>query len=90
LLVAGELLDRFSERLIVGLGATMVAISIFAASRAQSYEALLGWLVVASIGYSSVQPGGGKAVASWFAPTSAASPWAFVRPACLLARRWRR
>ncbi|MFY9626596.1 MAG: MFS transporter [Methylocystis sp.] len=68
LLVAGELLDRFSERLIVGLGATMVAISIFAASRAQSYEALLGWLVVASIGYSSVQPGGGKAVASWFAP----------------------
>ncbi|QGM45188.1 MFS transporter [Methylocystis heyeri] len=68
LLVAGELLDRFSERLIVGLGAAMVSASIFAASRAESYTALLACLVVASIGYSSVQPGGGKAVASWFAP----------------------
>ncbi len=68
LLVAGALLDRFGERLIVGLGATMVAASIFAASRAGSYGALLFFLVVASIGYSTVQPGGGKAVASWFAP----------------------
>jgi len=68
LLAAGELLDRFSERLIVGIGATMVAASIFAASRAQSYELLLACLVISSIGYSTVQPGGGKAVASWFAP----------------------
>ncbi len=68
LLAAGELLDRFSERLIVGVGATMVAASIFAASRAQSYELLLACLIISSVGYSTVQPGGGKAVASWFAP----------------------
>lgn len=66
LLVAGLLLDRFDERLIVGLGATIVAVSLFAAGRAADYSALLSWLVVASIGYCTVQPGGGKVVAAWF------------------------
>jgi nitrate/nitrite transporter NarK len=68
LLIAGLLLDRFSERLIVGLGATMVAASLFVAARAQTYSEILSWLVVASIGYCTVQPGGGKVVAAWFSP----------------------
>jgi MFS family permease len=68
LLIAGLLLDRFSERLIVGLGATMVAASLCAAARAQSYGEILAWLVVASVGYCTVQPGGGKVVAAWFPP----------------------
>jgi MFS family permease len=68
LLIAGLLLDRFSERLIVGVGATMVAASLFAAARAASYGEILSWLVVASIGYCTVQPGGGKVVAAWFSP----------------------
>lgn len=66
LLIAGLLLDRFSERLIVGVGATMVAASLFGAARAQSYGDLLAWLVIASVGYCTVQPGGGKVVAAWF------------------------
>lgn len=68
LLVAGVLLDRFSERLIVGVGAAMVAASLFAAARASSYGDALFWLVIASIGYCTVQPGGGKVVAAWFSP----------------------
>lgn len=68
LLVAGALLDRFSERLIVGIGAAIVAASLFAAARAQGYGDILWWLVVASIGYCTVQPGGGKVVAAWFSP----------------------
>lgn len=68
LVVAGLLLDRFSERIIVGIGASMVAASLFAAARAQSYGDILSWLVVASIGYCTVQPGGGKVVAAWFPP----------------------
>ncbi|WP_457796736.1 MFS transporter [Methylocystis sp. S23] len=68
LLVAGMLLDRFSERLIVGLGAGMVAAALFAAARAESYGGVLFWLAVASIGYCTVQPGGGKVVAAWFSP----------------------
>lgn len=68
LLAAGLLLDRFSERLIVGVGASMVAAAVFAAARAQSYRELLGWLLVGSIGYCTIQPAGGKVVAAWFSP----------------------
>ncbi|MCC3243920.1 MFS transporter [Methylocystis sp. WRRC1] len=70
LLVAGLLLDRFSERIIVGVGATMVAASLFGAGRAQNFSDVLAWLVVASIGYCTVQPGGGKVVAAWFSPAT--------------------
>lgn len=66
--VAGLLLDRFSERLIVGLGATTVSAALFAAARAGSYADILFWLFVGSIGYCTVQPGGGKVVAAWFPP----------------------
>jgi MFS family permease len=65
-IVAGMLLDHFSERLIVGLGATMVAAALFVAGRGETYADILFWLFVASIGYCTVQPGGGKVVAAWF------------------------
>ncbi|MGJ0505731.1 MAG: MFS transporter [Methylocystis sp.] len=68
--IAGLLLDRFPERLIVGAGATMVAASLFVAARAEHYGDILFWLFVASIGYCTIQPGGGKVVAAWF-PASA-------------------
>ncbi|PPD45335.1 MAG: MFS transporter [Methylocystis sp.] len=68
LLVAGALLDRFSERLIVGLGAAMVGVTLLAAAQAESYGGILFWLAVASVGYCTVQPGGGKVVAAWFPP----------------------
>jgi len=70
LLIAGLLLDRFSERLIVGVGAIMAAAALFAAGRAQSFAEVLAWLVVASVGYCTVQPGGGKVVAAWFPPAT--------------------
>jgi len=66
LIVAGVLLDRFDERRIVGLGAAIVAAALFAAARAESYGGVLFWLAVASIGYCTVQPGGGKVVSAWF------------------------
>lgn len=66
LLAAGALLDHFNERLVIGAGALMVGASLAAASQAQSYGGLLFWLILVSAGYSVVQPGGGKAVASWF------------------------
>lgn len=68
--IAGLLLDRFSERLIVGAGAVMVSASLFAAARAEHYADILFWLFVASIGYCTIQPSGGKVVAAWF-PTNA-------------------
>jgi sugar phosphate permease len=67
LLVAGELLDRFSERLIVGGGALAVAIALAAASTATTFPGLLAWLLVVGAAYSSAQPGGSKAISIWFA-----------------------
>jgi len=66
LLVAGELLDRFSERLIVGGGALVVAVALAAASTASTFPGLLAWLLLVGTGYSSAQPGGSKAVSGWF------------------------
>lgn len=66
LLLAGELLDRFGERVTVGVGVIMVAIALAAGSSASSYKSLLVWLVAIGVGYSTVQPGGSKLVAHWF------------------------
>jgi MFS family permease len=66
LLFVGDLLDRKSERLIIGVGAVILAAALLLAATAGSYLALLGWLVVAGLGYSSTQPGGSKSVSAWF------------------------
>ncbi|MEO3749442.1 MFS transporter [Streptomyces sp. B6B3] len=66
LLVAGELLDRYDERWIVGLGACVVAVGLGVGSLAPGYAWLLVVLLVVGAGYSTVQPGGSKSVASWF------------------------
>ncbi|MGY0057593.1 MFS transporter [Streptomyces sp. LZ34] len=66
LLVAGELLDCYSERWVVGIGAGVVAAALCVGSLASGYAALLIVLLVVGAGYSTVQPGGSKSVASWF------------------------
>ncbi|PAU77612.1 MFS transporter [Halomonas salipaludis] len=66
LLIAGELLDRFSERLVVGLGTLVVGIALSVAMLAESYWAMLLILIVVGAGYSTAQPGGSKSVAAWF------------------------
>ncbi|GIF21795.1 MFS family permease [Actinoplanes tereljensis] len=66
LLVAGELLDRFDERWVVTAGAAVVGGALVAGAFAPGYAALLAVLLVVGAGYSTVQPGGSKSVASWF------------------------
>ncbi|MFC8131244.1 MFS transporter [Streptomyces sp. NPDC057302] len=66
LLVAGELLDRCDERWVVGVGAGAVAVGLLAGSAAPGYASLLLVLLFVGAGYSTVQPGGSKSVASWF------------------------
>ncbi|WP_344898424.1 MFS transporter [Actinomadura meridiana] len=66
LLVAGELLDRYNERWVVGAGASIVAAALALGSMAPGYASLLLVLLVVGAGYSTVQPGGSKSVASWF------------------------
>jgi predicted MFS family arabinose efflux permease len=64
--VAGELLDRYNERWVVGTGAFVVAVSLGVGSVAPGYVSLLLVLLMVGAGYSTVQPGGSKSVASWF------------------------
>ncbi|WP_214409217.1 MFS transporter [Sphaerisporangium fuscum] len=66
LLVAGELLDRYDERWVVGIGAGVVAVSLGVGSVVRGYSSLLLVLLIVGAGYSTVQPGGSKSVASWF------------------------
>jgi MFS family permease len=66
LLFVGDLLDRKSERLIIGLGAAVLGAGLAAAAASNSYAVLLFWLVVVGIGYSATQPGGSKSVVAWF------------------------
>ncbi|MCX4683077.1 MFS transporter [Kitasatospora purpeofusca] len=69
LLVAGELLDRYGERWVVGIGAGVVAAGLLAGSLARGYASLLVVLLVVGAGYSAIQPGGSKSVATWFEPS---------------------
>jgi predicted MFS family arabinose efflux permease len=66
LLVSGELLDRYNERWVVGIGACVVAVGLGVGSLAPGYTSLLAVLLFVGAGYSVVQPGGSKSVASWF------------------------
>ncbi|MEU4722375.1 MFS transporter [Nonomuraea dietziae] len=66
LLVAGELLDRYNERWVVGIGACVVAVSLGVGGAVPGYASLLLVLLIVGAGYSTVQPGGSKSVASWF------------------------
>jgi MFS family permease len=66
LLVAGELLDRYSERWVVGVGTSMVGLTLLIGSLAAGYSQLLIVLLILGAGYSVAQPGGSKSVAAWF------------------------
>lgn len=66
LLIAGELLDRYSERFVVGIGTLIVGFSLYAAMLANSYTELLIALTALGFGYSTAQPGGSKSVSQWF------------------------
>ncbi|GAA4201933.1 MFS transporter [Actinocatenispora rupis] len=67
LLVAGGLLDRYGERWVVAIGAGVVAVALAAGSLSPGYAGLLVALLVVGAGYSTIQPGGSRSVASWFA-----------------------
>jgi predicted MFS family arabinose efflux permease len=66
LLFVGDLLDRKSERLIIGVGAVVLFAPFVLAAASRHYTVLLFWLFVAGLGYSATQPGGSKSVSAWF------------------------
>ncbi|MEV7027040.1 MFS transporter, partial [Kitasatospora sp. NPDC093558] len=69
LLVTGELLDRYNERWVVGIGSCVVAAGLGLGALAPGYAWLMAAMLLVGAGYSTVQPGGSKSVAGWFGPS---------------------
>jgi predicted MFS family arabinose efflux permease len=66
LLFVGDLLDRKSERIIIGIGGAIAFVALIAATRSGNFAVLLLCLFVAGLGFSVTQPGGSKSVSAWF------------------------
>jgi len=66
LLFVGDLLDRKSERAIIGAGGAIAFVALIAATFSGNFILLLLCLFVAGLGFSVTQPGGSKSVSAWF------------------------
>jgi MFS family permease len=64
--VVGDLLDRRSERMIVGSGAAILAAALVLSTLGSNFVFLLACLFIVGSGYSTTQPGGSKSVSDWF------------------------
>jgi MFS family permease len=64
--IVGDLLDRRSERLIVGTGAAILTTGVLLSVLGASFVWLLASLFIVGCGYSTTQPGGSKSVTAWF------------------------
>lgn len=66
MLFIGRLLDQYNERLLIGLGSTLLGLSILAVTTATGFMELLSILSLVGIFYSTAQPGGSKVIMKWF------------------------
>ncbi len=66
LVFIGDLLDRKSERLIIGIGGVIAFVAMMIAAFCTNFTVLLLCLFVAGLGFSVTQPGGSKSVSAWF------------------------
>jgi len=64
--IVGDLLDRRSERLIVGVGAAILTTGVVLSVLGTSFVWILASLFIVGCGYSTTQPGGSKSVTAWF------------------------
>lgn len=69
LFLIGRILDYAGERLLILLGMLVIGISTMLMSFANHYWILLITLFFCGIGYSPIQPGGSKAIYTWFSPS---------------------
>ncbi|SAI72924.1 MFS family transporter [Bordetella ansorpii] len=68
LLLVGPMLDRFGERLPVFLGMAVMGVALLVLGDAAHYATLALAMLIAGLGYSPIQPAGGKAIYQWFPP----------------------
>jgi predicted MFS family arabinose efflux permease len=102
-LFAGVLADRWGTARTLVLGQALIALGLVAASAAPTYGAFLALMIVAGIGYGTLNPASTTAAMSWFPPRQRATvvgvkqvglPFggmlgAFVLPTLALTVGWR-
>ncbi|MGG4037831.1 MFS transporter [Heyndrickxia ginsengihumi] len=66
MVIFGDLMDKYGEKFIVGLGAILLGINILLVNLINSYIPLLVVLVFVGIWYGTAQPGGSSAIVKWF------------------------
>lgn len=66
MLVFGDLMDKYGERWVVGLGSILLGLNISIAYIVSNYILLLLILVFVGIWYGTAQPGGSSAIIKWF------------------------
>jgi MFS transporter, ACS family, hexuronate transporter len=64
--VAGLLTDRFGDKAVVFWSGAVMGLALIAASLAENYSWLIGWLLVYGIGYAAVTPAGSHAIIFFF------------------------
>lgn len=64
----GLLVDRYGERSMLLIGGALLAVFLFLAAQATTFQPLFLALVPAAIGASAASPGGTRALAAWFEP----------------------
>ncbi|MFD1706605.1 MFS transporter [Siminovitchia sediminis] len=66
LIIFGNLMDKYGEKWVVGIGSILLGFHILVSYFIHSYIVLLINLLFAGIWYGTAQPGGSSAIVKWF------------------------
>ncbi|MGX1982993.1 sugar phosphate permease [Thermolongibacillus altinsuensis] len=66
MIIFGNIMDKYGEKWVVGLGSILLGINILAAYTIDKYILLLFILTFVGIWYGTAQPGGSSAIVKWF------------------------
>ena len=66
MLIFGNLMDKYGERWVVGLGSILLGLNMLIALPINEYVYLLIVLVFVGVWYGTAQPGGSSAIINWF------------------------
>ncbi|MFC3882416.1 MFS transporter [Bacillus songklensis] len=66
MLIFGNLMDKYGEKWVVGIGSILLGINVLTAYTTDRYVLLLIILTFVGIWYGTAQPGGSSAIIKWF------------------------
>lgn len=66
MIIFGDLMDKYGEKWVVGLGSILLGLNTLFAYSIDSYIVLLMNLLFVGIWYGTAQPGGSSAIIKWF------------------------